>query len=55
MRKKLLVLGLIVAFVFSMTACGGGGEEESAKKDLTIIDSEWYGLDTYQLDSTDRA
>ncbi|MGC2873406.1 ABC transporter substrate-binding protein [Ihubacter sp. mB4P-1] len=52
MRKKLLVLGLIVAFVFSMTACGGGGEEESAKKDLTIIDSEWYGLDTYQLDST---
>ena len=37
-----------------MTACGGSGdgEEASAKTELTIIDSEWYGLDTYQLDST---
>lgn len=54
MKKKLLVLSLIAVFVFSMTACGGGdgGDEASAKTELTIIDGEWYGLDTYQLDST---
>ncbi|MDD6043027.1 MAG: ABC transporter substrate-binding protein [Eubacteriaceae bacterium] len=36
--------------VFTMTACGGGGE--SAKDTFTAIDSEWYGIDCYQLDST---
>ena len=53
MKKKLFVLSLIAVMLFSMTACGGGGEKDtSAKTELTIIDGEWYGLDTYQLDST---
>ena len=34
-----------------MAACGGG-DDASAKTNLSIIDSEWYGLDTYQLDET---
>lgn len=53
MKKKLLVLGLIVVMVFSMAACGGDDDSDtSAKTSLVIYDSEWYGLDTYQLDST---
>lgn len=53
MRKKLLVLGLIAVFVFSMTACGGDdGGGDAARTNLTIIDQEWYGLDAYQLDGT---
>ena len=53
MKKKLLVIGLIVVLAFGMTACGGGDDEDtSGKTNLSIIDSEWYGIDTYQLDST---
>ena len=38
-----------------MTACGGGdgGDEASAKTELTIIDGEWYGLDTYRIAAHD--
>ena len=53
MKKKLLALGLIAALVFTMTACGGKADVDNAeKKELSIIDSEWYGLDVFQLDST---
>ena len=52
MKKKLLALGLIFAMVFTMTACGGGGNETSAKDTFTAIDDEWYGIDCYQLDGT---
>ena len=52
MKKKLIVICLCVVMVFCMAACGGGGDDASAKTNLTIIDSEWYGLDTYQLDET---
>ena len=56
MKKKLLVLGLVVAMVFSMAACGSGGSEDgAAKTNLVIFDSEWYGLDMYQLDETASA
>lgn len=51
MKKKLIVICLCIAMVFCMAACGGG-DDASAKTNLTIIDSEWYGLDTYQLDET---
>ncbi|WP_164914380.1 ABC transporter substrate-binding protein [Aminipila luticellarii] len=54
MKKKLLALSLIAALVVSMTACGGNGSgNDKAQKDgLSIVDSEWYGLDVFQLDST---
>lgn len=52
MKKKLLALGLIVVLALGMTACGGGDEDTAGKTDLSIIDSEWYGVDAYQLDST---
>ncbi|MGN0658249.1 MAG: ABC transporter substrate-binding protein [Emergencia sp.] len=52
MKKKLFVLCLSALMVLGMTACGGGGDDESAKTNLSIIDGEWYGLDTYQLDET---
>ena len=51
MKKKLIVICLCIVMVFCMAACGGG-DDASAKTNLTIIDSEWYGLDTYQLDET---
>ncbi len=51
MKKKLFVLGLSVLMIFSMAACGGGGGGDSEKTELVVIDTEWYGLDTYQLDS----
>lgn len=53
MKKKLLVLCLIFAMVFTMAACGGSGSgDESEKTNLTIIDTEWFGLDTFQLDGS---
>ena len=53
MKKKLLALGLIFAMVFTMTACGGGDDGEKSAKDTFVgTDSEWYGIDAYQLDST---
>lgn len=57
MKKKLLALALSFAMIFTLTACGGGnnGGEGEAKTNLTIIDSEWYGMDTFQLDSTSGA
>ena len=55
MKKKLLTLSLIFVFVLSMAACGGGQSEKSEKTSLSVIDSEWYGLDVFQLDSTSGA
>lgn len=55
MKKKIFSLMLIVAMVFTLAACGGDDtptEGDEARKDLTIIDSEWYGIDTYQLDGS---
>ena len=54
MKKKILALGIAAAMVFSLAACGGGGNETASKDNskLVIIDSEWYGIDTYQLDSS---
>ena len=54
MKKKILALGMAAAMVFSLAACGGGGNETASKDNskLVIIDSEWYGIDTYQLDSS---
>ena len=49
MKKKLLVLGLIFAMVFTMAACGGGSDD---KDTFVAIDDEWYGIDCYQLDGT---
>ncbi len=53
MRRKLLVMGLIATLIFTMTACGG--KDAKSDNELAIIDSEWYGLDTYQIDSTSSA
>lgn len=57
MKKKLLAIALIFAMVFSMAACGGSGNEgdsaEPAEKtELVVFDSEWYGVDSFQLDSS---
>ena len=56
MKKKLLAIALIFAMVFSMAACGGSGNEGSAapaeKTELVVFDSEWYGVDSFQLDSS---
>lgn len=43
---------LILAMVFALSACGGSEEAKTDAEHLTIMDSEWYGLDTYQLDSS---
>lgn len=50
MKKKLLTILLVFAMVFSLAACGGGGEAE-AKEKLVIADDEWYGTDLYQQDT----
>lgn len=55
MKKKLLALSLVAAMVFSMAACGGNNTNDAEKTSLVIYDSEWYGLDTYQLDETANA
>lgn len=55
MSKKILAMLLAVVMIFGLAACGGGGGEEqddSAKTALTIVDSEWYGVDTFQLDGS---
>lgn len=55
MKKKLLTLGLIAVMTLSMAACGGGGDEAAdpaEKTEFVMTDSEWYGIDTMQLDST---
>ncbi len=54
MKKKLLAIALIFAMVFSMAACGGDGESDdpTEKTNLVVFDSEWYGVDTFQLDSS---
>lgn len=52
MKKKLMVLALAVVMVFSMAACGSDTAAEKDNSQLNIIDSEWRGLDTFQLDET---
>ena len=53
MKKKLLAMGLIATLVFTMTACGDSkAKSNDEKTELSVIDSEWYGLDVFQLDST---
>lgn len=52
MKKKLAVLVLALAMVLSMAACGNNTSAEKDNTQLNIIDSEWRGLDTYQLDET---
>lgn len=52
MKKKLMVLALAVVMVFSMAACGSDTAAEKDNSQLNVIDSEWRGLDTYQLDET---
>ncbi|NCB41395.1 MAG: hypothetical protein EOM59_02045 [Clostridia bacterium] len=49
MKKKLFVLLLVFAMVFSLAACGSGGSQ--AKEKLVIADGEWYGTDLYQQDT----
>lgn len=54
--KKILAVLLCAAMVFSLAACGGGGDTsdpqttESSNK-LVVADSEWYGTDPYQNDT----
>ena len=51
--KKLLAIMMIFVMVFSMAACGGGGDSSSEEKtELVVMDSEWYGVDSFQLDSS---
>lgn len=52
MKKKLAVLVLALAMILSMAACGNSTSAEKDNTQLNIIDSEWRGLDTYQLDET---
>ena len=56
MKKKLLVIMLVFAMIFSMAACGSNGNEDAdggeAVTELVIMDSEWYGVDTFQLDGS---
>ena len=55
MKKKLLVLCLALSMVFCFSACGGTGTEggdAEAPTELVMIDSEWFGIDTFQLDES---
>ena len=55
MKKKLLVLCLALSMVFCFSACGGTGTEggdAEAPTELVMIDSEWFGIDTFQLDGS---
>ncbi|MBO4992029.1 MAG: hypothetical protein J6E42_07745, partial [Firmicutes bacterium] len=52
--KKLFALLLVMAMVFSLAACGGGGSQDSgsdAPARIVIADDEWYGTDMYQQDT----
>ena len=52
--KKLLAIMMVFVMVFSLAACGGGGGDASSeeKTELVVMDSEWYGVDGFQLDSS---
>ena len=55
--RKFLAICLVLVLVLGMAACGGSSSDEDTtsnadKTELVVIDSEWYGLDTYQLDSS---
>lgn len=58
MKKKTIVLILVAAMIFVMTACGSSDGDTSSSdgtvpSDDTIViaDSEWYGTDLYQQDT----
>ncbi len=56
--KKIFVIllsALLTAGCF--TGCKGGseGRDTAGENHLTIMDSEWYGIDTFQLDSSSGA
>ena len=52
--KKLLAIMMVFVMGFSLAACGGGGGDASSeeKTELVVMDSEWYGVDGFQLDSS---
>ncbi|MBQ6583236.1 MAG: ABC transporter substrate-binding protein [Mogibacterium sp.] len=58
MKKRSLIWGLILTMIavscLGLTACGGGGGDSAGggSTNLNVIDSEWYGIDNYQLDSS---
>lgn len=55
MKKRILITLLsVVTLVGCLAGCGGDGSE-TASRDLVIMDSEWYGIDTLQLDSSSGA
>lgn len=49
----MIVLSAAMVFTmgFGLTACGGGSDA-GEKDTLNIVDGEWYGIDTLQLDSS---
>ena len=55
MKKKLFVTLLSAMLIAGCFTGCGGGDSNSGNSDstaLTIMDSEWYGIDTFQLDSS---
>ena len=54
--RKILAICLVFVMVLGMAACGGGSDDtatsDADKTELVVIDSEWYGLDTFQLDQS---
>lgn len=55
MKKKLVVVGLVLSLLASLTACGTTEDiasVDTAERTFTATDSEWYGIDAWQLDET---
>lgn len=57
MKKKTLNIALITLLTLSLAiglaGCGGKDKAKKTSGDtLNVIDSEWYGLDAYQMDSS---
>ena len=62
MKKYLLkaafVMMMAVCLTVSLAGCGGGssdsggGDAAGGSDSIKVIDSEWYGIDSYQIDSS---